>query len=191
MKKAIVVLVVCCMGMTAMAQNEHIKFRDMELNMHISKFMSELKKLGYTVSEIKNDTITVTMNGKFGGKECELIISSTHKRKIVWCVLVTFKESDDWETLESDYRLFKDQFVSKYGQPDISFEKFEKPYYSGDGKEFEALENKKCSFISIWELKTGEITLNISKSRKISIMYMDKINSKAVTEEKEEIQSDI
>ena len=165
-------------------QNEHIKFRDIELNGTILNFVAELKKLNYSISDVDYEGTTIVMKGKFIGRDCELIILSTAKTKTVWKVAVYFKKSNNWLSLKSDYIALKESLNDKYGKPYKSIESFSNPYYEGDGNELQAIKKEKCTYATFWRTYEGYVKLHITPFCQIAISYEDKINSKIELKEK-------
>jgi len=168
--------------------SEHLKFRDIEIDGTATQFLSKLKNLGYLLRNI--DDGIYSLDGKFGGKECDIYFLSTEKTKTVWKVAVFFEEKRNWSFLKSDYNSIKEQLTIKYGHPKDSYNFFSSPYQEGDGYELQAIQNEKCRYLTIWELEGGSIALQISESCRLVIQYEDKTNMKKMQKENKEVKQE-
>lgn len=168
--------------------SEHLKFRDIEIDGTATLFLSKLKTLGYILKD--TDDGVYLLDGKFGGKECDIYFLSTEKTKTVWKVAVFFEKKNSWSSLKSDYNSIKEQLITKYGKPKKSYNFFSNPYYEGDGYELQAVKNEKCTYFTTWELVGGAISLQISGTDgcRLVIQYEDKTNMTKMQKEKEEIR---
>jgi hypothetical protein len=187
--KKVLVLVLVFISVAGYGQN-HIKFRDIEINGNLSQFVSQLEKIGYSLKTSEGNTSK--LNGIFLGKEGELFVVSTPKTKTVWKVGFDFCKDENWISLKSDYKSLKEQITKKYGEPFETIEFFSSPYYDGDGNEIQAFKKGKCVFASYWEVESGFIDIGITDSCQIRISYEDKINAEIKSREScEKIQDEI
>jgi len=104
------------------------------------------------------------MNGKFAGKYCEIIITSTPKTNTVWKVSAYFPKETSWLSIKSSYDSYKDQYQQKYGIPSKSYNFFSDPYFEGDGYVFMINNTKKDVSGDYKELITNESMKYLSAS---------------------------
>jgi len=175
---------VLCLG------QEHMKFRDLEINGDLTSFISELEKMDYSLSKTHDHVAILT--GNFIGKNCTLFVVSSPNTETVWKVGVSLPKDENWSSLKSDYLSLQKQFTKKYGKPEKEYSFFLKPYYEGDGYEIQALRKEKCYFATIYKIETGYVILQISEFSNISISYEDKLNTEINKQETEqEVQDQI
>lgn len=160
-----------------------MEFKGIPLNGTLSSFVQKMKVIGYKT--ILTQDYAVIMEGEFIGEKANIFILATPKTKIVWKIGVTLEKEISWSSLRFAYFKTKESYIKKYGKPRHSFEKFEDPYYEGDGYELQALKMEKCSYISYFETPEGMISVGMDSSGCISIAYEDGINVKIASKEKE------
>ena len=189
MKKIKLIALLLFVSIYCFGQDEHLKFRNIDITGNVTEFVDKLKGLGYSVA-LESDEAHI-LNGLFIGKECRICVLITEKTKTVWGVGVFLPENNAWTALQSEYKTIKEQLVKKYGQISNNIEIFHSPYFEGDGREMAALENNKCTYVSYWEIRTGTIMLKISNNT-LLISYYDKINTEKSENEKiEKIYDDL
>ncbi|MCL3851445.1 hypothetical protein M1P97_09120 [Parabacteroides sp. GYB001] len=184
MKKIFYSLIMVIMCNMVFAQNDHLEFKDIQIDGNINSFVEKMKQNGFVLVTPMKDNLTA-MSGNFVGKKCEIYILSTPKTKKACKVVVFLPESENWSDIKSDYFSYKDLYTKKYGDPKDSFNFFTKPYYEGDGYEMQALRKKKCTYASYWITDKGTIAVDISSSQQISFGYEDKINMSIYSQEQE------
>jgi len=188
MKKQQLILTVLILLSVSCFSQEHLKFKDIPIDGNINLFSKLLVNQGFTMSSSKENIII--LNGEFiTKKNCDIYIFGSKKSNIVWQVGVFFPVDISWSSIKRDYFEIKAQYQLKYGNPEISNEAFLKPYYDGDGYEFQALKVEKCNYSSFWETETSLIMVSIGSNRKISILYEDKQNYAIQEKEKKEVIS--
>ena len=182
MKKIFGMMLLCVISISASAQ-EHLTFKGVPINGHITTFVSKLKSLGF--KEVASSDYSAVVEGEFGGNECQVAIYGSKKSKVVHKVIVILDESSSWHSLKSKYNEYKELLTSKYGKG-TSFEFFSDPYYEGDGYELGAVRNDKCTYLTFFETSNGDIVISIVNAGKpvTSLGYMDKVNS-AIAEKEE------
>ena len=183
MKKSIFIILCCLFSCALYAQEKHLEFKGTPLNGSLTSFVQKMKLKGYKT--ILTQDNAVVMEGEFIGKNANIFILSTPKTKIVWKVGVNLEKEISWSSLKSEYRKIKESYIKKYGKPLHSFERFDEPYYEGDGYELQALKLEKCTYISYFETPEGMISVGMDSSGSIAIMYEDGINVKIASKEKE------
>ena len=169
---------------------QHLEFRNIPIDGPATIFISKLMQYGYTQTETAENTILLI--GDFAGfKNCRILITCTPKSKIVESVAVFTPVIETWDSLKSTYYKYKEIYTKKYVTPS-SYEKFDPPYYEGDGYEYSAVINDKCTYLSTYRLFNGEISITIVSSGQLLFHYQDRANSqKSEQEENENITNDI
>lgn len=152
----------------------HFQFRGVPIDGHVKKFVTKMKKLGYT-EKTQHDGAFI-MKGTFTGRDAELYIAYTPKSKTVYNVGVYLDKSLSWDYLKELYNTYKEEFTKKYGAEGYPREYFEPPYKEGDGKELEALAEGKCVYASFFPFNEGEAILNLSRQGQLVIVYADNQN---------------
>lgn len=183
MKKSFWVILCCFFSCALYAQEKHLEFKGTPLNGTLTSFVQKMKTKGYKT--ILTQDNAVVMEGEFIGKKANIFILATPKTKIVWKVGVNLEKEISWSSLKSEYRKIKDSYIKKYGKPLHSFERFDEPYYEGDGYEMQALKLEKCTYISYFETPEGMISVGLDSSGSIAIGYEDGTNVDIAFKEKE------
>lgn len=115
--------------------------------------------------------------GKFANEFVTLNVMVTPKTNTVFKVIVYFPERDNWRKLKNDYFAKKEMYKTKYPL-DRDFEFFSSPYEDGDGYELRAVCRGKCNYVSFYLALGGYITVEITKSSQIKVVYEDRENIK-------------
>lgn len=171
---------------------QHMTFQGIPIAGTLDSMIISLKSKGFNLDKCLEEYDAAIMNGNFAGKQAELYILRTHKSKQVWKIAVYFEENESWYSLKREYYEYKEAYKTKYGKPTDSFEYFVDPYYEGDGYELQALRLDKCTYLSVWELETGSIGVQLNDSGRLTLGYEDKINRELKNkEEKRSIIDDI
>ncbi len=190
MKKILGLMLLCAMSMQVSAQ-EHLTFKGIPMDGHISTFVSKLKNIGF--KEIASEGYFALVEGEFGGNDCQVAIYGSKKSKVVHKIAVILDESSSWYSLKSTYNEYKQLLTSKYGEG-TSFEYFSDPYYEGDGYELGALRNDKCTYTTYFDTPNGDIVIAIAYAGKpcTTLGYVDEVNDDiAEMEEKSLITGDL
>jgi len=183
MKKSVWVILCCLFSYALYAQEKHLEFKGTPLNGTLTSFVQKMKTKGYKT--ILTQDNAVVMGGEFIGKKANIYILATPKTKIVWKVGVNLEKEISWSSLKSEYRKIKESYIKKYGKPLHSFERFDEPYYEGDGYEMQALKLEKCTYISYFKTPEGMISVGMDSTGSIAIGYEDGINVDIASKEKE------
>ncbi len=177
-------LIICLIAILAVASvsaKEHLSFKGIPIQGTMLSFCQKLKAKGFKeVSQGKNHS---WLEGDFTGKEATIAVEASDDGKNVYNVDVMFEPSGEWGILETTYNHFKDLYTKKYGEP--SYSKEQNP---AQGQSniliFDALNDRKVSYSSLWELSGGEIFLTIVKSTRtygglVAIRYTDTQNKES------------
>jgi len=92
MKKLLAFIFVVLFFEFCFAQNEHFKFKEIEIDGQVIEFVDKLQKSGYSIFGIATEDGCI-LKGEFWGEECELIVFSTEKSKVVYGVAVNFNKT--------------------------------------------------------------------------------------------------
>lgn len=167
-------------------QINHAKFKNIPINGSLKSFIQKMEEDGFKLDYLFKDNASAIMKGEFTGRSATVFILSTKKGDNVWKVSVDFDTEESWISLRSDYFKYKKYFTQKYGSPSSSYEKFIKPYYEGDGYELQALKNKKCNYISFFNISNGVAAVELSNDGNVRIGYEDNYNASLRSLEKAE-----
>lgn len=168
---------------TLVYSQEHMSFKGIPINGTTNEFAQKLISQGYQKIETKDNIII--LEGEFINKKCKVYLIGSVKTNKIWKVYVILPENSSWYSIKGDYKELKVQFQQKYGEG-RSYEFFSKPYYEGDGYEFQAIRKDKCTYATFFDSTNGNIMLEIG-DESIRISYEDKINSEINNKEKESI----
>ena len=150
----------------ALWSHKHAEFQGIPLDMTISNFSSKLQQKGFKYNSKKsatNDPIRY-FDGKFYGKDCELLVFYNPKSKTVYRAKVLI---DCYSRHAADMliRELKDGYDIKYGsEGDFRYEKFDVNGYPGWRRFFIDEDDWSEHDGSIGYLVIGEVQLWISYS---------------------------
>ncbi len=85
------------------------------------------------------------------------------------------------------YKSIKDQIMKKYGEPTKVVERFQKPYYKGDGFEEQALQLNKGIYMSSWSF-ADDNTISIVISNKLETLLV--YESTELSEQNKKIENE-
>ena len=181
MKKILMLSLMLLLNIAIYSQT-HMDFRGVPIDGPLNSFITKMKGLGYSLVEESGDI--VSMKGQFTGQDVELYITASPKTKTVCRVTIYFPERESWDSLERQYKEYKELFIKKYGTNYKSFEYFKKPYYDGDGYELQALWKEKCVYATYFDTPNGIIVVELTKFESLSIGYEDRTNIELRSSEK-------
>ena len=173
-RKISLMLFFICLFISLNAQ-DHICFRNIPINGHLSVFVQKMKTLGY--KSIYSSEKAEVFEGIFAGKEANIYVLASSKSKTVFKVTVLYPKRETWLKLKSEFLDMKDLFQKKYGTPNDVYDFFDSPYEEGDGYEIQALKSDKVHFVVFWDDKDGVIELSIDESCQVQITYEDNKNT--------------
>ena len=187
MKKIFVLILLCAISMNVSAQ-DHLTFKGIPIDGHISTFVNKLKSLGFEL-EVMSDNFA-SVKGEFGGENCEIAIYATKTTKTTHQIIVILEKSDSWATLKHTYKEYKSLLATKYGEGD-SFEHFSSPYYEGDGYEISALRNGKCGYKTTFNAANGKVAIALLYADKgvVALSYEDNTNCQIATREEDNLRA--
>ncbi len=179
-------LFVCLIfAMSIYAQDQHLTFKNIPIDGPLRTFVSKLEQQGFRLDEYSDDRTAAFLTGNFTGEEATIIVVTTPSTKKVCRVAVFFPKKKSWHSLKSDYFEYKKMYIQKYGKPKDEYEFFVKPYYEGDGYELQALRKENCYYSTFFYINDGIITVRLTNTCHLSIVYEDKVNNSLFTAEKD------
>ena len=161
---------------------EHLKFKGIPIDGTLKEFTAKLQQEGYKVTFTNDEGYGCVLKGSFAGfSDCKILVIATETSHIVWKVVVKFPEQTSWYSLKSRFDDYKTSMAQKYGEPSGDYHFFSKPYYEGDGYEFQALKKDKCNYAAFFDVPEGGIIVEIQSveynSGCVAITYEDKKNA--------------
>ncbi len=166
MKQIFTTIVIVFSSIFASAQS----FDGVPISGDLPTAISKFKAKGYTLVKYLDNGAKLT--GSVAFSDVEVYLSTTPKSKKVFKCTIYFNERATWSNLKSDYKKYYEILVEKYGLPDNKLEKFDSPYYEGDGYEMTAVGIEKCSYFSLWLRKDNlNIGLFVSKFKQVEMIY--------------------
>lgn len=180
MKKAMVLLAI--LFATAVGYSQ--EFLGIKVEGTRQECINKFKAKGYVVIGTPSNT-AISMRGKAGGNDVDLVIVNTPTSKKVWKFAVFLPERTTWDRLKSDYEYYVELFTNKIGNPTDIYRNFVSPYYEGDGYEMSAVGIEKCNYIAFWD----GIYIEITKWKQVSVCYENKVNAEISKKEKDAINS--
>lgn len=152
------------------AQEARMTFKQTEIKGTAEEFFSALESKGFTRSG--DDAVT----GLFAGHSARVSASVTPITGTVYQVTAELEDRRYWKDVEADYLTFKKNLTLKYGEPAVSGEGFELPYFRNDGHELKAVSQGKVTYMSSWMLPEGLIIIRITgdgRRMNLTMMYTD------------------
>lgn len=172
-------------------EDGHITFKGLSLSGPLDCFVTSLVGQGYVLKESQSNG--ALLKGGFASEsDCTIVVLTTKITHEVYGVCVSFEKKSSWSSLKTQYREYKSMLSAKYGEPSKHLERFDNPYYEGDGYEMQALRMDKCTYTSLYEVPNGTIMLLMSDDGGLVIYYVDKTGSDLNDrEERQKAMSDL
>ena len=177
----IAVLIFSFMFVIAQTPNNHLTFKGIPITGTLESFAQKLEAKGF--EKKYSDKTSVEFEGEFAGYSgCKILAYKIPNRNIVHKVEVFLPEKSSWANLEEEYNQFKDMLTNKYGDPTVHSEEFEKGASTvNDDTKMLSLKEKKCYYVSLWEVDNGTIIMGIfptpdKDDGQIALFYYDEIN---------------
>lgn len=165
-------------------------FNGILLDGDLPSFTAKMKAKGFTLKEIFENKNGASYTGTMAGYAIEVYAFLTPKTKKVYGVDVYFETATTWAGLKNRYERFVEIFKEKYGEPYGNIEKFEKPYYEGDGYELQAVKLEKINFTTLWKETQGlNLIVKISKFKQVQLSYNNKVNYELAVKEDNQMES--
>ena len=184
MKRILFILALVMSTVTMMAEDEHLKFKGVEIDGNLSSFAKKLEGQGFTISSVEDDYYKMT--GTFTAQDVKLVVRATPYSKIVYSVLVVYEPIHPWPSQEQHYRKIVENLKNKYGTPS------EEIWDVNTSLPEHYISEKKSTAQTRFNCENGEITIGIYNTLYVGvstyILYQDKENY-AIYEE--EVASDL
>lgn len=123
--------------------------------------------------------------GIFANEAVTVNVLVSPRTNTVCKVIVYFQEHEKWKELKEDYFAKKELYRSKYPL-DKDFEFFIDGYEDGDGYEARAVMRDKCRYVSFFLATGGHVTVEITKTMQVKVVYEDRENIKVAQKELED-----
>lgn len=183
MKRLILTIIVISLGLTASAQQEHFKFKGIEMNCSVETFVGKLLSQGFEYAETNEDNLPI-LRGEFSGDKCLLTVLDNLDGLV--CGVLLFLDYNDcsWGTILDGLEYYEDGLTKKYGRPKKVVKRFKYPYKKGSGYELAGFRLGKNSYNIHWETNIGRIGLGFASAQNTAIFltYIDKANTEADAE---------
>lgn len=180
MKNLLITIVCVMLGVAAMAQTEHLKFKGIPMDCSVDEMARKLQAKGFRY-EAKRDGI-ILMKGTFAGApNCSIGLLPIEGGSKIRRVGISFPKCENWSCLEDKYNYLKDMLTQKYSQP-LSIEKFDGyGYPDSDGEKMTRVQIDECKYESLFTPENGTISLRIANGYDacVVLVYEDNANAKA------------
>ena len=183
--KKLIIIAMLLVGITAVAQGDHLKFKGIPIDGNLTSFVNKLKHKGFSL--VNSEEGTSMLTGDFAAvKGCTVFVSE-HKSGVVNRVAVIFPSKDTWATLYYEYLNLKDMLTQKYGEPAAVEEEFQnRTYELDDNEKMHEVRMDRCHYICDWTPDNGTIELRIQHTSlmgcTVVLIYIDSDNDAKVRE---------
>lgn len=160
-------------GGSSYATGNAMQFMGLPMVGNINAFAQQLvNQKGCRI--VSTNDHSVSLRGKFTGKDCEIYVFGTQSSNRIWKVTVYLPKLSTWSSIKREYLNYKSQFDNKYTLTN-SYDFFSDPYNEGDGREVEAVEADECHYSSFYDANGGNVMLAISKYMQVQMSYEDNV----------------
>lgn len=161
------------------ATNKHMTFKGIPLNTPVKDFIAKLQADGYDLR--KEEKELVMLKGSFARyNDCLIGLKYFSNQKIVYKATVVFEERETWEGLLNQYENLKSMLTEKYVENATIKEIEEIDTYKpkiNDEFNLTLLKLGKVKYITHLKTPEGDIFLEISSNRFVTLTYFDNINA--------------
>lgn len=182
MKNILTFLVLNFCVLTLAFGQEHLSFNSILLDGDLKSFVSKLETKGFTINEFEGNT--AILSGTFIDTDSEAYVFGSSNSNTVWKVVVSFPERLSWKELNDEYKTTKEIYQSKYGDGK-SKESFTESLAGGDNSEIVALKEGNCTYTTDFESEIGLITVKLTPSGCVRIIYEDAMSKSTADREKQ------
>lgn len=179
MKKIIAIISLCFITTALLGQNEHLRFKGVEINGNFKSFSQELVKKGFVIQE--STDYGVLLRGDFMGHPNVLtIVYPDSKTQEVISVGAFLETRDNWQSMLSAFENVVETYKKKYGEPDKYVTEFLDDTFDSDSWKKLYVSEDKCDYNAIWKTAEGGISIQIhymSRKYGVLILYVDQQNS--------------
>lgn len=171
----------------------HLIFNNVPINGTLKSYIAQMEKKGFKINgwanltkeeeqEIKSKAYKngkAEMIGDFADfKRCRLYVETLTNKDLVYKIRVEFEYTSEWKELKENYTHLKQLLTKKYGTP-TSCEERIKYKYSDTSPSFDT---GYSTFNTLFKTDKGDITLFIDTNHRLTLEYLDKKNSKLITD---------
>lgn len=151
-------------GLEFALSDVHPRFMGYSLNQKVDDILVGLTLDGFDLDQEASsiESGTFVFHGPFYGEQVDLYVFFSSQDHVISSIMVAFEnDSDLWTLLSVQYGLIKMKVEARYGKPTFSDEKFVEPYKEGDGYELMAFESKNASWLNLYDIEGGTVSLSI------------------------------
>lgn len=172
MRKQITFIFVMIILLISCSSKEHLIFNNVPIDGHLDKFVGELTKLGFILSDStkKNEII---LKGEFLNRDCTVFVFGTDKNNEAYKVIVELP-GEVHDSLQVRYGKIQQLFSSKYGIGKSRYQQYRKRESFMFNVPRLKRDIRKGDFTE-YTTDSGYITLEVMEGY-ISITYLDKMN---------------
>ncbi len=172
----------------------HLIFNNVPINGTLKSYIAQMEKKGFKINgwanltkeeeqEIKSKAYKdgkAEMIGDFADfKRCRLYVETLTNKDLVYKIRVEFEYTSEWKELKENYSHLKQLLTKKYGTPASCTERI-KYEYSFDTRP--SFDPGYSTFNTLFKTDKGDITLFIDTNHRLTLEYLDKKNSKLITD---------
>lgn len=148
-----------------------MKFMGIPMRGNINSFAQRLvNEKGCRI--VSTNDNSVSLRGKFTGKECEFYVFGSPATNQIWKVTVYMPKLSTWASIKREYLNYKKEFDNKYDLRS-SYDFFGGDYTEGSGNEVAGVEADECHYSAFYNAPGGTIMLKISKYMQVQMSYED------------------
>jgi len=179
MKKQDIFLILLIALLNSCASKEHMIFNTVPIDGPLDKFVNELTKSGFTISDStkKNE---IALNGEFLNKDCKIYAWGTSKDNTVYKVMVELP-GEVPDSLQYSFEEIRKLYSSKYGTGKTRYQQYRNPerfMFNEPGLKRQIRKGDRTKYT----IDSGYITIEVQDGF-ISITYLDKMNNEIMKRE--------
>lgn len=176
----------------------HLIFNNVPINGTLKSYIAQMEKKGFKINgwanltkeeeqEIKSEAYKngkAVMVGDFADfKRCNLYVETLTNKDLVYKIRVEFEYTSEWKELKENYTHLKQLLTKKYGTPTSCTEKIKVDSWNKEDN-YSILHSfdEGSKYETLFKTDKGDITLFINIHSKLSLEYLDKKNSKLITD---------
>ena len=179
MKKIIATIYMVFISAVLFGQNEHLRFKGVEITGNFKDFAQELVKKGFVIQESAD--YGVILRGDFMGEPGVLtMVYPDSKTQKVISVAAFLESRDNWQSMLSTFENTVKTYKKKYGEPDKYVTEFLDDTFDYDSWKRTYVSEDKCNYNASWFTKEGGISIQIRYMEGkygVLILYVDQQNT--------------
>jgi hypothetical protein len=179
MKKQDIFLILLIALLNSCVSKEHMIFNTVPIDGPLDKFVNELTKSGFTISDStkKNE---IALKGEFLNKDCIIYVWGTNKDNYAYKVMVELP-GEVPDSLQYSFEQMQKLYSSKYGMGKTRYQQYRNPerfLFNEPGLKRQIRKGD----LTIYTTDSGNITIEV-RDGYISITYLDKLNNEIMKKE--------